>query len=310
MNKIPVWIDTDTGVDDAVALISASVLNEIELVGVSAVCGNTTLDNSFRNARDVLSLVGRKDVPVYAGANRPLVIELRTAAYVHGGNGLGGAQIPLSDAPIQEEKAWDALYEAAKRYKGQLIVCTIGPLTNIAIAIAKHPDIIDYIKEFNVMGGAVIGGNMTPCAEFNIYCDPQAAETVFRSGVHINMFGLDVTHKAYLDDDDIEKIIAIGNDVAKLFADSNHLLYDYRAVLHWKGICEHDSCPILYIAHPEWFEGHDCGVYVETQGTITFGKTVCDLFTDYKFEDRHCTVFMNIDREKFTSFIIQAYRSY
>lgn len=310
MNKIPVWIDTDTGVDDAVALVTASTLKEINIEGVSAVAGNTSLENAFRNARDVLSLVGRKDVKVYAGADKPLFINLFTAEYVHGSNGLGGAQIPLSDAPKEERKAWDALYEKAKELNGELIVIPVGPLTNIAIAIAKHPDIINYIKELNVMGGALIGGNVTPCAEFNIYTDPQAAETVFRSGIKINMFGLDVTHKAYLDDADIDEIRSYDNPVSKLFVDSNHLLYDYREKLHWKGVCEHDCCPLIYTVHPDWFEGQKCGIYVETQGTITFGKTVSDLWTDFKFEDRHCTAFLNVDREKFVGRIKEAYRSF
>ncbi len=310
MKKIPVWIDTDCGVDDAVALVTASTLEEIELVGVSAVCGNTSLENAFRNSRDVLALTGKKDVKVYAGADRPMVIKLKTAEYVHGNNGLGGAEIPLSDAPVETEKAWDALYEKAKEYKGELVVCPVGPLTNIAIAIAKHPDIIDYIKELNVMGGALIGGNVTPCAEFNIISDPQAAETVFRSGIRVNLFGLDVTHKAYLNDDDINEIASYGNPVSDLFRDSNHLIYEYRGKLHWDGICEHDSCPVLYIVHPEWFEGYECGIFVETQGTISFGKTVSDLWTDFKFEDRHCRAFLNVDREKFVGRIKEAYRSF
>ncbi|MBQ1481962.1 MAG: nucleoside hydrolase [Erysipelotrichaceae bacterium] len=310
MKKIPVWIDTDTGVDDAVALIVASKLDEIDLAGVSAVAGNTSLENAFRNARDVLSLVGRSDVKVYHGADRPLVIDLHTAEYVHGSNGLGGAKIPLSDAPIQTENAWDALYEAAKKYKGELVVCPVGPLTNIAIAIAKHPDIVGMIKELNVMGGALIGGNVTPCSEFNIHTDPHGAETVMKSGIHVNLFGLDVTHKAYLDDDDIDAIASFDNPVARLFVDSNHLLYDAREKLHWKGVCEHDSCPVIYTARPDWFKGHDCGIYVETQGTITFGKTVSDLWTDFKFEDRHCTAFLDVDRKKFASKIIDTYRSF
>lgn len=310
MKKIPVWIDTDTGVDDAVALLVASKLEQIELVGVSAVAGNTSLENAFRNARDVLALAGRKEVKVYAGADKPLVIDLHTAEYVHGTNGLGGAKIPLSDAPKEKQKAWDALYEAAKAYKGELVVCPVGPLTNIAIAIAKHPDIVDMIKELNVMGGAIIGGNVTPCAEFNIYSDPHAAENVMKSGIRVNLFGLDVTHKAYLDDEDIDAIASFDNPASRLFVDSNHLLYESRAKLHWKGVCEHDSCPVIYTAYPEWFEGHKCGIYVETQGKITFGKTVSDLYTDFKFEDRHCMAFMDVDREKFSQKIIDTYRQF
>ena len=310
MKKIPVWIDTDTGVDDAVALIVASTLPEMDIVGVSAVAGNTSLENAFRNARDVLSLVGRKDVKVYPGADKPLIIDLFTAEKVHGSNGLGGAIIPLSDAPIETEKAWDALYEKAKEYKGELVVCPVGPLTNIATCIIKHPDVVDYIKELNIMGGAAIGGNVSSCAEFNIFVDPQAAETVFRSGIKVNLFPLDVTIKAYLDDDDIAEISSYGNKVSDLFRDSNDLLYKAQERMSRSGLCEHDSCPILYTVHPEWFEGHECGIFVETQGTITFGKTVTDLWTDFKFEDRHCRIYLDIDRESFANRIKEAYRSF
>ncbi len=310
MKKIPVWIDTDTGVDDAVALVTACHMEELEIAGVSAVAGNTSLENAFRNARDVLALVGRKDIKVYAGADRPLVRELFKAEYVHGNNGLGGAEIPRSDAPVEEKKAWDALYEAARKYEGELVVCPTGPLTNIATAIAKHPDIVEYIKVLNVMGGCADGGNITPCAEFNIYVDPHAAENVFKSGIPVNLFGLDVTHKAYLDDDDIEEISSMGNPVSDLFKDSNGLLYAYREKLRWKGLCEHDSCPVVYTAHPDWFEGRECAIYVETEGAITLGKTVTDLWTDFKFEDRHCRFFLEVDRKKFTDLIKEAYRSH
>ena len=310
MNKKPVWIDTDTGVDDAVALVLASTLKQIELVGASAVAGNTSLQNAFRNCRNVLSLVGREDVKVFPGADRPLVIDLHTAEYAHGQNGLGGAIIPMSKAPEETMKAWDALYETAKEYQGELIVCAVGPLTNIAIAIAKHPDIVGMIRELNIMGGVADGGNVTPCAEFNIYSDPQAAEAVLRSGIKVNLFGLDVTHKAYLTEEDVKEIAAIGNRVSDLFRDSKRSMFEQWRKFYEKGICEHDSCPVMYTAYPDWFEGHKCGIYVETQGTITFGKTVTDLWTDYKFEDRHCQIFLNVDRDKFVERIKEAYRSF
>ena len=310
MKKIPVWFDTDIGVDDAVALLVACRLEELEIVGVSAVAGNTPLPNAFRNARDVLALAGRKEIKVYPGADRPLVKELFTAEYVHGSNGLGGAEIPLSDAPIEETKAWDALYEKAKEYSGELVVCAVGPLTNIATAIFKHPDIIEHIKVLNIMGGAADGGNITPCAEFNIYVDPHAAENVMKSGIPVNLFGLDVTHKAFLDDDDIDEIVSYGNAASKLFKDSNGLLYAARERLDWSGLCEHDSCPVIYTAHPDWFVGQECGIYVETQGKLTIGKTVTDLWTDFKFEDRHCHIFLDVDRTRFAGLIKDIYRTY
>lgn len=310
MKKIPIWIDTDTGVDDSLALLCACGIEEFDLAGVSAVAGNTTIDNAFRNARDVLSLAGREDVKVFKGADRPLVKPLRTAPHVHGENGLGGAEIPRSKAPVETMNAYDALYEKARELNGELTVCAVGPLTNIAITIAKHPDIVDYIKILNIMGGAAIGGNVTPCAEFNIFVDPHGAENVFKSGIPVNMFGLDVTLKAFLNDDDIKEIISYGNPASRLFEDSNHLMYKAQENKKFAGLCEHDACPVIYTAHPEWFTGQKCGIYVETQGTISQGKTVTDLWTDYKYEDRHCQAFLDVDREKFVSLIKKIYRSY
>ncbi len=310
MERIPIWIDTDTGVDDAVALLLALKLDKLDIKGVSAVAGNSTLDNTFRNARDVLSLAEREDIKVYAGADRPLVKELRTSVIAHGDNGLGNAIIPASKAPIEEENAYDALYECAKALEGELVLVTIGPLTNVAIAIAKHPDIVDYIKEIDMMGGAADGGNVTPCAEFNVFVDPHAAENVFKSGIKINMFGLDVTLKALLNINDIEEIRSYGNKASKLFADSTPLLQKLYENHVNPGLCEHDSCPIMYLAYPEMFVGKECGVYCETQGNLTMGKTVTDLWTDYKYEDRHCKVFLDVDREAFADKIKEIYRSY
>ncbi len=310
MKKIPVWIDTDTGVDDAVGILTALKLEPIEVVGVSAVAGNTYQNNAFRNARDVISLGGREDIRVYPGAERPLVKKLKVAPHVHGDNGLGEAEIPRSKAPIETTKAWDALYEKAKELKGELVVCPVGPLTNIAIAITLHPDIVDYIKVLNIMGGAAIGGNVTPCAEFNIFTDPHAAQTVLKSGIPVNMCGLDVTLKAFLDDDDIAEIISYGNKASDLFRDSNHMIYEARERVHESGLAEHDSCPIIFTAYPELFEGQKCGIYVETQGTITQGKTVTDLWSDYKFPDRHCTFILDVNQPEFAKLIKTAYKSY
>ena len=309
MNKIPVWIDTDTGVDDAVALVTATSLKQLEIVGVSAVAGNTTLDNAFRNARNVLSLAGREDIKVYRGADKPLVLDLRVATYAHGENGLGGVVIEDSKAPVEEENAYDALYEKARELNGELIVIAVGPLTNIAMTIIKHPDFINYVKCFHIMGGAIDGGNVTPTSEFNIYEDPHGAQTVFKSGVPIKMFGLDVTLKAFLDDNDIAEIKGMNNSLSKLFVDSNDLLYAAQEHHFRNGLCEHDCCPVIYTACPELFTGSKCGIYVETMGEITMGKTVCDLYSDYKFEDRHCEAYYDVNREEFVKIIKNAYKN-
>jgi len=310
VNKIPVWIDTDTGVDDAVALITAASLKQLDIKGVSAVAGNTTLENAFRNARDVLSLAGREDIKVYKGADKPLVKDLHIAPHVHGENGLGDAIIDPSKAPVEEKNAFDALYEKTKELNGELTIVAIGPLTNIATTIIKHPDFVNYVKCLCIMGGAIEGGNITPCAEFNIYEDPHGAQCVFKSGIKIKMFGLDVTLKAYLSDDDIAEIVSCNNRASRFFESSNKLIYAIQERHSGNGLCEHDTCPIVYLAHPELFTGKPCGIYVETQGEVTMGKTVADLYTDHKYEDRHCEAYIDINREEFVKIIKEAYKAY
>ena len=310
MSRIPVWIDTDTGVDDAVALIVAAYLEQLDIVGVSAVAGNTSLDNAFRNARDVLFFAKREDIRVYKGAEKPLVKDLQIAAHVHGENGIGDVAIEHSNAPLQEEKAFDALYEKAKELDGELNIVAIGPLTNIASTIIKHPDFVDYVKQLCIMGGAIDGGNITPCAEFNIYEDPHAAECVFKSGIPVKMFGLDVTMKAFLNDEDIKEIVSYNNKASAFFEASNRLIYDVQRRNSGEGLREHDCCPLIYLAYPEIFTGRKCGIFVETQGEITMGKTVADLYTDYKYEDRHCEAFIDVNREEFVKIIKEAYKAY
>ena len=201
MSSVPVWIDTDTGVDDAIALMAAIALQrqkKLEIVGISAVCGNAEQARTFENARNVVNLAGRPDIPVYPGASKPIMVELQTAAYVHGEDGLGGAVLPASKAARETEMAWDALYRCAREWKGELELILIGPETNAAIAFQKYPDLKNYLKRILIMGGAAVGGNRTPAAEFNIWVDPHAAQIVFKSQVPIIMCGLDVTMRAEL----------------------------------------------------------------------------------------------------------------
>ena len=170
--KIPLWIDTDTGVDDAVMLMCASELEELDITGVSAVAGNVEEEKTFRNARAVMSLCGKEDIKVYPGAKTPLMIPLETAAHVHGDDGLGGAIIPDSKAPLETEYGYDAMYHTAKELNGELVVAAVGPLTNIAIAIIKYPDITKYIKELFLEYGIDISKNVFTRTNFDSigYC--------------------------------------------------------------------------------------------------------------------------------------------
>ncbi|MBQ9327657.1 MAG: nucleoside hydrolase [Solobacterium sp.] len=310
MSRHLLWIDTDTGVDDAIALLVGVQLDDVEVVGVSSVCGNVKESLTFENARNVLSLAGREDIPVYPGAEAPMCIPLETAEYVHGENGLGGASIPSSNAVRETIPAWDAIYTAAKAHPGELELVLIGPETNAALALTKYPDLKHLLKRILIMGGAIIGGNSSASAEFNIYVDPHAAEVVFRSGVPVVMCGLDVTMQAWLDEDDFRKIEQLHSPAAQLILDSTKTareLYKQRVGDYY---VVHDLCPILYAVKPELFRHETAGVYVETRGSITRGHTVSDLYTDKDFEDRHVEVVLDVDRDRFVQIILEALASY
>lgn len=299
---IPIWIDTDTGVDDAVALLCALKLDKLAIRGISSVAGNVEHAKTFKNCRNVLAYAGREDIKVYPGAIKPMCVELDDASEVHGKDGLGGVVIPDSPAEKETMHAWDAIYEAAKKEGGKLQIVAVGPLTNIANAIISHPDLKCMVKRILIMGGAAVGGNATMAAEFNIYADPHSAETVMQSGIPVVMFGLDVTVDAYLNSKDIQDIRDFNTKISKFFADVvqsnlNFYIKNYKREI----LCIYDACPLIYLQYPEIFTGQKAGVYVETQSRLCFGKTVTDIWSDTKFKTRETMVMLGVDREKFAS---------
>ena len=299
---IPIWIDTDTGVDDAVALLCALKLDKLAIRGISSVAGNVEHAKTFKNCRNVLAYAGREDIKVYPGAIKPMCVELDDASEVHGKDGLGGVVIPDSPAEKETMHAWDAIYEAAKKEGGKLQIVAVGPLTNIANAIISHPDLKDMIERILIMGGAAVGGNATMAAEFNIYADPHSAETVMQSGIPVVMFGLDVTVDAYLDAKDIQDIRDFNTKISKFFVDVvqsnlNFYIKNYKREI----LCIHDACPLIYLQYPEIFTGQKAGVYVETQSRLCFGKTVTDIWSDTKVKTRETMGMLGVDREKFAS---------
>jgi len=314
MSKIPVWIDTDPGVDDAFAIITGFQLPNIEIVGLSAVSGNVELEKTFKNARDVVSFCGHEEVPVYKGASRPLIVKPEYAHHVHGENGMGGFELPESKAKVETKSAIDALYEKAKELNGELVLVPVGPLTNIAEAIYKYPDIVKYIKEIDMMGGSVgVGGNTSTAAEFNVYVDPHAAQTVMKSGIPINMFGLDVTMKTVLYKDEVDVLQYESDDVAKfVYAASRTPMKTYENFGLGYVMCLHDTCPLVYLNDPSIFTGKKAGVYVETQSKLSFGRTVSDLYVhaDHLFENKNVTVMLDVDREKIAKLVIDSFKAY
>ena len=309
MKKIPIWLDTDTGVDDAFAILAALRSENAWLVGSSSVVGNVSHSKTFVNARNVLAHFGHPEIKVHPGADSPLVIQVQDAAYIHGNNGLGGVILPESKAVKETVKAWDAIYEAARTYEGMEIVA-VGPLTNIALALMKYPDLKDYVNRIVIMGGSAEGGAWTPCAEFNICVDPHAAEIVMNCGIPIVMFGLDVTLKAYMDERDMKEIAAMKTDAGRLFTDCMGLATIVNSKrIGKKAVAVHDVLPVLSYDHPELFTGVKCGLHIETRGTITLGRTVTDIWSETKFPEQNAEVILKVDRERFAAIFKDILRS-
>src|SRR5512133_3033912 len=208
MTPTPIIIDCDPGHDDAIALLLAVASPEVELIGVTTVAGNQTLDKTTNNALRVLEFAGRGDIPVYAGADRPFIRPQDVAAHVHGESGLDGPDLPQPKTSAQPEHAVDYLARTIREREGKVTLVPTGPLTNIGLLFALHPDALP--ERIILMGGAIGEGNRTPAAEFNIWADPEAARRVFESGISTTMMGLDVTHRAVIDPPAIERLRGAG----------------------------------------------------------------------------------------------------
>ncbi|HEX6012238.1 MAG TPA: nucleoside hydrolase [Geminicoccaceae bacterium] len=272
-------LDCDPGQDDAIAILLALASpEELEVLAITTVAGNVPLARTTRNARQIVELAGRGDVPVHAGCARPILRPLETAEYVHGETGLNGAVLPEPTVPLTPGHAVDVIVaQVMDRPPGTVTLCPTGPLTNVALAIIKEPAIVPRLKEIVLMGGAMELGNVTAAAEFNIYVDPHAARVVFESGAPIAMMGLDVTHKALVTDERLARIAAIGTPVAKACAGLLDFFNRYdKERYHVPGAPLHDPCVIAYLLRPELFQGQRRRVDVETEGTHTSGRTVVD----------------------------------
>lgn len=272
-------IDTDPGQDDAVAILLALASPEIEVVAITAVAGNVPLSLTEKNARKIIELAGRREVPVYAGAIRPLVRRLVTAEYVHGATGLNGPVLAEPEVQLQPQHGVDFIVDCLRAAEpGEITLCTLGPLTNIAAALIKAPDIAPRIREIISMGGGYFEqGNVTPSAEFNIYVDPHAADVVLKSGVPITLLPLDVTHKVLTTRPRIERIRAIGNRCGQAIVEMIDFFERFDEEKYGSdGAPLHDPCVIAYLLKPELFSGRLINVEVEIISELTMGATVAD----------------------------------
>ena len=277
--KRAIIIDTDPGNDDAVAILLALASPELEVVGITAIAGNVPLALTEKNARKICELAGRPDINVYAGAERPIVRPLVTGEHVHGNDGLYGPDLPEPTMALQEQHAVDFIIETVrKRPDKSITLCPLGALTNIAVALVKAPDIIPKIREIIIMGGGHFQpGNVTPVAEFNIYVDPHAAETVFTSGIPLTVIPLDVTHKAITTRVRMQKFRDKGTYVCEVVADMVSFFERFAKEKYGTDGCPlHDPCVIGYLLRPEIFSGRHINVQIETQSELTMGSTVAD----------------------------------
>ncbi len=272
-------IDTDPGQDDAVAILLALASPELEVLGLTAVAGNVPLPLTARNARQICELAGRSDIRVFAGCDRPMKRELRTAEHVHGKTGLNGYDLPDPQMPLQDIHAVEFLIDTLRAEPpGTVTLCPIGPLTNIGTALHRAPDIAERIQEIVLMGGAYFQvGNITPAAEFNIYVDPEAAEIVFKSGIKLTVMPLDVTHKALTSRAQIEAFRALGTAVGAAVAGWTDFFERFDIGKYGsEGAPLHDPTVIAYLLRPEMFAGRFVNVEIETVSDLTRGMTVAD----------------------------------
>ena len=273
-------IDTDPGQDDAVSILLALASPEdVEVLGIVAVAGNVPLHHTARNARIVCEVAGKVDVPVFAGCDAPLQRKLVTAEHVHGKTGLDGIELPDPKMPLQDRHGVEFIIETLRREpSGTVTLCPLGPLTNIATAFQKAPDIVSRVQEIVLMGGAYFEvGNITPAAEFNIYVDPEAADIVFKSGTPITVMSLDITHKALVTHDRVAAFEALGTHVGKVVASWTHFFERFDVAKYGsEGAPLHDPTVIAYLIQPELFTSRFINVEIETQSELTLGMTVAD----------------------------------
>jgi len=273
-------IDTDPGQDDAVAILLALASpEEIDVLGITCVAGNVPLTLTSKNARIICELARKPDVKVFAGCDRPLGRDLVTAEHVHGKSGLDGPDLPDPKMPLQDTHAVDFIIESLRgEPSGTVTLCPLGPLTNIAMAFEKAPDIMARVAEIVLMGGAYFEvGNVTPAAEFNIYVDPQAANIVFKSGVPITVMPLDVTHKALVTPERNNAFRTLATPVGIAVARMTDFFERFDKEKYGsEGAPLHDPCVTAYLLAPELFSGRHINVEIETHSELTMGMTVAD----------------------------------
>ena len=308
MTPTPILLDCDPGHDDAIAILLALASPELELVGISTVSGNQTVDKTTANALKILELAGRADIPVHTGAERPFVRPRDVAAHVHGESGLDGPDLPAPSTQAQAQPAVDFLADEIRRRNGHVTLVATGPLTNLGLLFSLHP--AARPERIVLMGGAIGEGNRTPAAEFNIWADPEAAQRVFAESLDTTMIGLDVTHRALIKDAHTEQMRGAGK-VGKVVAE----LMDFYARFHrarypdLDGSPMHDPVCIAHLIDPTLLDVREAFIEVDCTTGPSWGRTNVDWRGREHFGSPNAKVAVDIDGARFAALIVERVNS-
>lgn len=302
-------LDCDPGHDDAIAMMLALASPELKTLGVTVVYGNVGLERTTQNALTVREITG-SDVPIYAGADRPLVRDRISAESVHGKSGLEGPDLPAPTGRLEQEHAVQFIIEQVLKYPGEVTLVPTGALTNIALALRMEPKIVPQIRQIVLMGGSADTGNTTPSAEFNILCDPHAARVVFEAGVPLVMMGLNLTHQTPAIPSRVARFWALGTRVGEFTAQLLEFFRQHHKERYgWDGAPIHDACAVAFLLRPELFKTGTYSVEVEANEGLAYGRTVCDLW-HVTGKPPNCEVGLEIDAEGFYDLLVERIGAY
>lgn len=308
IKKRPVILDGDPGHDDAIAWVLAASCPEFDIKAITTVAGNQTLEKVTYNARRIASLL-HLDIEVAKGRNKPLCGDLIIAPNFHGETGLDGPKLPEPDHELSKLSAIEMMAKVLRESEQKVTIITTGAQTNVAALLLAHPELKEKIEMISTMGGGLRNGNWTSGAEFNILVDPEAAYTVYHSGVKLQMCGLDVTNRALVCPEDWERIRQLDNPIAKTVAGWLDFFWIRCKELGYKGCTVHDPCAVMSLLHPEIFTIKDYYVDIELNGKYCRGATVADYHNKYGNKP-NCSCVVDLDREKFVDCLLEACSKY
>lgn len=305
MNKRNIIIDCDPGIDDVLAILLALAnQDKFNILGVTTVAGNQTLDKVSLNLLKLYTYLGIK-TETASGSSKPLTRELRVGT-VHGESGLGDFKLPEPNIEFDSKNAVTFMYDKIMKCDEKVTLVPVGPLTNIALLISTFPEVKDKIELISLMGGSVNGGNITSKAEFNVFVDPEAAKIVFSSGIPIVMSGLEVTHEACITKSEIEELVNSKGKVSKMCGEILNYYYKLEKIDKDKMTPIHDACSIMYLLNPEIFEFRDMQVDVDCSEGLNRGMTVADTREWVIYDKYNTKVLLNVDRDTFSKILLEA----